>query len=72
MSKQIDGDFILLTKNEYVVNLLAMGIVMETLAKKSGMPLEQCVQDIGQKAGEQYKQMSEEQIQQMINSHVRP
>lgn len=66
MTQQHDSEIINLQKNEYVVNILSMGIALQMLAAKSGMSIEEWSQYISEKATEQYEQLPSEQIEQMI------
>jgi len=60
-----DG-FVLIHKDEYIVNILAMGIAVQMLSKKIGIPMEHLTQQITDQANKQFEQLSSEQIQQMI------
>ena len=61
-----DSQVITLQKDEYVTNILAMGIAVQTLAHNSPMSIEDWSRYLSEKATEQYEQLSSEQIDQMI------
>ncbi|MEH1851466.1 MAG: hypothetical protein V7L11_07215 [Nostoc sp.] len=61
-----DSEFITLQKDEYVTNILAMGIAVQTLAANSPMSIEDWTHYLAEKATEQYEELSSQQIEQMI------
>ncbi len=67
MTNQKGNDSIVLSRDEYVVNILAMGIAVQMLSQKTGIPIEMWSQHLSEKATEQYEQLSAEQIQQVID-----
>lgn len=67
MTDQKDDDSITLFKNEYVVNILAMGIAVQILSQKTGIPIEMWMEHLAEKASDQYEKLSSEQIQQTID-----
>ncbi|MHC5849122.1 hypothetical protein [Nostoc sp.] len=66
MTQQPNSEFITLQKAEYITNILAMGIAVQTLAANSGISMDGWTEYLAQKASEQYEQLSSEQIEQMI------
>lgn len=66
MTQEHDSEIISLQRDEYIVNLLAMGIALQILADTSDVSLEDWSQHISERATEQYEQLSREQIEQMI------
>ncbi|MEH1918097.1 hypothetical protein, partial [Nostoc sp.] len=55
-------------KDLYVLNTLAMGIAIQLLAKVTGETIEDWKEYVGAKAGEQYRKLSPEEIQEIVES----
>lgn len=64
---ELKDDFVVISKDEYVVNILAMGIAVQMLSQKTGIPMEVLSQQLSDQANKQFEQLSSEQIQQMID-----
>lgn len=62
------NEFVNVPKNVYVLNALANGISLQMLSKVTGERIEAWKDFIGLKAVEQYKQLSNQQIQEIIDS----
>jgi redox-regulated HSP33 family molecular chaperone len=61
-----DSEFISLQKDEYVINILAMGIAVQMLAANSPMSIVDWTHYLTQEATIEYEQLSSQQIEQMI------
>lgn len=68
ITKQPNNDFVTLTKELYVLNSLAMGVAIQILAKVTGESIEDWKEYVGAKAGEQYRELSAEKIQEIVES----
>jgi hypothetical protein len=66
VTQQHDSETISLQKDEYIINILAMGIAVQMLAANSGISMEAWSEHLTDKATEQYEKLSSEQIGQMI------
>lgn len=64
-------NYICQTKEEFVVNVLAMGIATQLLAVRNGKTLEQWSEYISETAEKQYKQLTPTQIKQMVELYVK-
>lgn len=60
-------DFVVISKDEYIVNILATGIAVQMLSQKTGIPMEVLSQQLSDQANKQFEQLTSEQIQQMID-----
>jgi redox-regulated HSP33 family molecular chaperone len=61
-----DSEFITFHKDEYVINILAMGIAVQMLAANSPMSTEDWTHYLTQEATIEYEQLSSQQIEQTI------
>ncbi|WP_298908707.1 hypothetical protein [uncultured Nostoc sp.] len=68
MTKAPNNESVTLPKNFYVLNILAMGVAIQILAKITGESIEAWKDYIGSKASEQYRQLSAEKIQQIVDT----
>ncbi len=68
ITKPLNNDFVTLSKDLYVLNTLAMGVAIQILAKVTGETIEDWKEYIGSKAGEQYRELSAEKIQEIVES----
>ncbi len=68
ITKQPNNDFVTLTKELYALNSLAMGVAIQILAKVTGESVEDWKEYVGAKAGEQYRELSAEKIQEIVES----
>ncbi|MEH2184886.1 MAG: hypothetical protein V7K64_01705 [Nostoc sp.] len=68
ITKPLNNDFVTLTKELYVLNSLAMGVAIQILAKVTGESIEDWKEYVGAKAGEQYRELSAEKIQEIVES----
>ncbi|BAT56395.1 hypothetical protein NOS3756_54000 [Nostoc sp. NIES-3756] len=68
MDKKADDETISVPKDLYVLNTLAMGVVIQLLAKLNGESIEDWRQYVGSKAGEQYRKLSAKDIQEIIDN----
>ncbi len=59
---------VILPKDLYVLNSLAIGIAIQILAKMTGESIEDWKQYVGAKASEQYRELSTERIQEIVES----
>ncbi len=59
---------VILPKDLYVLNSLAIGIAIQILAKMTGESIEDWKQYLGAKASEQYRELSTERIQEIVES----
>ncbi|MHC5729587.1 MAG: hypothetical protein ACYTXY_36775 [Nostoc sp.] len=66
MSNSSEDDLICLPKDICILNTLAMGIAIQILAKTTGETIEAWKHYIGVEAGEQQRQLSEVEIQEII------
>ncbi|MEH1995909.1 hypothetical protein [Nostoc sp.] len=62
------NESVILPKDLYVLNTLAMGIAIQLLAKVTGETIEDWKEYVGAKAGEQYRKLSPEEIQEIVES----
>ncbi|MEH1805398.1 hypothetical protein [Nostoc sp.] len=60
------NDSVVLTKKLYVLNTLAMGVAIQILAKLTGESIEDWKEYVGAKAGEQYRELSAEKVQEIV------
>ncbi|MHC5833411.1 MAG: hypothetical protein ACYT04_99835 [Nostoc sp.] len=67
MSNSSEDDLICLPKHVCILNALAMGVAIQILAKTTGETIEAWKHYIGVEAGEQQRQLSEVQIQEIID-----
>jgi hypothetical protein len=67
-TKQPNNDFVTLPKDLYVLNTLAMGVAIQILAKVTGETIEDWKEYVGAKASEQYRELSVEKIQEIVES----
>ncbi|MEH1921788.1 hypothetical protein [Nostoc sp.] len=67
-TEQPNNEFVTLPKDLYVLNTLAMGVAIQLLAKMTGESIEDWKQYVGAKAGEQYRELSTERIQEIVES----
>ncbi|MDZ7953355.1 hypothetical protein [Nostoc sp. DedQUE09] len=68
ITKPLNNNFVTLTKELYVLNSLAMGVAIQILAKVTGESIEDWKEYVGAKAGEQYRELSAERIQEIVKS----
>lgn len=68
MSKPSMNESVILPKDLYVLNSLAIGIAIQLLAKMTGETIEDWKQYVGAKASEQYRELSPERIQEIVES----
>ncbi|MEH2270103.1 MAG: hypothetical protein V7K68_16955 [Nostoc sp.] len=68
ITKPLNNDFVTLPKDLYVLNSLAMGVAIQILAKVTGESIEDWKEYVGAKAGEQYRELSAEKMQEMVES----
>ncbi|MEH2070533.1 MAG: hypothetical protein V7K47_20630 [Nostoc sp.] len=64
-----DDEFVQIPRDEYVINILATGIAIQTLSQKTGIPIESWSQILSEKATEQYEHLSAKQIQRVIDTY---
>ena len=62
------NESVILPKDLYVLNTLAMGVAIQLLAKMTGESIEDWKQYVGAKASEQYRELSTERIQEIVKS----
>ncbi len=70
---KIEGDKIVMDKDEYVVNTLLTGIAVQILVDRSKFSMEQWMEFLSNKADEQLEEIKRtrpEQIDQMIEMYV--
>ncbi|OYD99815.1 hypothetical protein CDG79_38745 [Nostoc sp. 'Peltigera membranacea cyanobiont' 232] len=68
MSKPSMNESVILPKDLYVLNTLAMGVEIQLLAKVTGETIEDWKAYVGAKASEQYRELSTERIQEIVKS----
>lgn len=68
ITQPLNNEFVNLPKDLYVLNSLAMGIAIQMLAKVTGESIEDWKEYVGAKAGEQYRELSAEKIQEIVQS----
>ncbi|MEH1959843.1 MAG: hypothetical protein V7L05_08145 [Nostoc sp.] len=68
MNNSSEDDFIRLPRDAFVLNTLAMGVAIQILAKITEEPIEAWRECIRSKADEQYHQLSEAEIQEIVDS----
>ena len=68
ITKSLNNDFVTLPKDLYVLNTLAMGVAIQLLAKVTGESIEDWKEYVGAKASEQYRELSTEKIQEIVES----
>lgn len=68
MSKQSFSEPVVLPKDVFVLNSLAMGIAIQILAKITGEEITTWKEYVCATASSQYKQLSSSQIQEIVNS----
>ena len=67
MTKAPNNESVTLPKNIYVLNTLAMGVVIQILAKITGESIEVWKDYVESQANEQYRQLSAKKIQEIVN-----
>lgn len=67
MSSQLDNESVVLPKNLYVLNVLGMGVAIQMLARITGEEIEEWKECISAKANEQYRQLSSEEIHEIVD-----
>ncbi|MBN3885622.1 MAG: hypothetical protein V7K64_02445 [Nostoc sp.] len=72
ITKPLNNDFVTLPKDLFVLNTLAMGIAIQIIAKTTGETIEIWQHYVGSTANEQYRQLSEEEIQEIVDSVKNP
>ncbi|MEH2140850.1 hypothetical protein [Nostoc sp.] len=68
MSEQSNDKSVVLPKDVFVLNTLGMGIAIQVLAKITKEEIEVWKEYVGATASEQYRQLSSEQIQEIVDS----
>ncbi|OYE02966.1 hypothetical protein [Nostoc sp. 'Peltigera membranacea cyanobiont' 232] len=68
MSKPSMDESVTIPKDLYVLNTLAMGVAIQIIAKLTGETIEDWKEYVGAKAGEQYRELSAEKIQEIVES----
>lgn len=68
MSKPSNDESVILPKDLFVLNTLAMGIAIQFLAQITGEQIEDWKQYVQAKATDQYKQLSSEKIEEIVNT----
>ncbi|MEH2274651.1 MAG: hypothetical protein V7K40_07520 [Nostoc sp.] len=68
MSKQSNEKSVILPKDVFVLNTLAMGVAIQILAKITGEEIEEWKKYVNVTASEQYRQLSSQQIQEIVNT----
>lgn len=63
-----NDESVILSKDALVLNTLAMGVAIQILAKITGEEIEAWKDYIQSKASEQYRQLSAEKIQQIVDN----
>lgn len=56
-----------LPKEVFILNILAMGVAIQLLSQVTGESIEELKQKIGQRADDQRRQLSPEEIQAIID-----
>lgn len=67
MTDSTSNNSVVIARDEYVANILATGIALQVLAQKTGISLEDWTQYVSEKATEQFENLSEAQIQQIVD-----
>lgn len=68
MNKSPNDEYVVLPKDVYVLNTLAMGVAIQILAKITKEEIGAWKQYIGVRANEQYKLLSAQEIQNIVDS----
>lgn len=63
----MNNDKVSVPKEVFVLNILAMGVAVQLVAKLTGENIEDWKSWVGQKATEQYNQLSPEQVQAIVD-----
>ncbi|MDQ3018258.1 MAG: hypothetical protein M3Q64_00070 [bacterium] len=67
-SKQSNDKSVVLPKDVFVLNTLAIGIAIQILAKITGEEIETWKEYVNATANEQYRQLSSQRIQEIVDS----
>jgi len=67
---KLQNDFVVMDKEEFLINCLATGIACQFLAQISKEKLSDWMEYLSDNAHKQYKQMTPKQREEMINSYV--
>lgn len=67
---KLQGENIVMDKEEFLTNSLFTGIACQLLAQMTNRELSDWMEYLSDKASEQYKQMTPKQREDMINSYV--
>ncbi|MBD2609563.1 hypothetical protein H6G81_35015 [Scytonema hofmannii FACHB-248] len=67
---KLENEFVVMDKEEFLTNSLLTGIACQLLAQMTNRELSDWMEYLFDKADEQYKQMTPNQREKMINSYV--
>lgn len=67
-TKQSNDESVSVPKDIYVLNTLAMGVAIQILAKLTGEEIEAWKEHVGAIASKQYRELSSQEIQKIVDS----
>lgn len=67
---KLQGENVVMDKEEFLVNSLLSGIACQLLAQLSNRELSDWMEYLSDKANEQYEQMTPKQREDMINAYI--
>ncbi|GJD16346.1 hypothetical protein RIVM261_013020 [Rivularia sp. IAM M-261] len=67
---KLQGNKIIVDKEEFLVNSLTTGILCQWLETKTGIPMMEWANEAGQLAEKQYDQMNQKQRDDFLNAQV--